>query len=249
MKALSPKARKAIDITLTVVFIITLIFFILTFSIGLPIYCRFFYYWQIKTLKMEEATGWDYATIKAAYDDVLDYLLLANHPFGTGSLKWTADEAAHFADCKSLFTLNTCVLAISGAITLTLILLNRFKVIEIIKIKGHRPYLISAVVSVALPIVVGSLAAINFDRAFEIFHGIFFPGKTNWTFDPYTEEIINVMPEEFFMNCAIIIGVGLVAFSLALIIADVVLYFKERKNAETNTNENNLPPVDLTAAE
>ena len=96
------RGKKAVDITLTVVFAVVLTLFILTFAIGLPIYCRFFYYIQIKTLKMEEATGWSYQTIKAAYDDVLDYLLLANHPFGTGELKWTESEAAHFADCKAL---------------------------------------------------------------------------------------------------------------------------------------------------
>ncbi len=84
--------------SLTVIFIISLTLFILTFSIGLPIYSRFFYYIQIKTLKMEETTGWSYSTIKAAYDDVSNYLTLPNRPFGTGELKWTAAEAAPFAD-------------------------------------------------------------------------------------------------------------------------------------------------------
>lgn len=231
---------KPLNIALTVLFIIALALFILTFSIGLPIYCRFFYYIQIKTLKMEEATGWSYDTIKTAYDEVLNYLTLPGHAFGTGELLWTESEAAHFADCKVLFNLNLSVLIISGAITLTLILLNRFKVIELARIRGRRAYLVSAAVAIALPVIIGSLAAIDFERAFEIFHGIFFPGKTNWTFDPRTEQIIEVMPEEFFMNCAIIIGVGLIAFSLALIIADVVLTAKDKKRekAEKDANGN-----------
>ncbi len=211
----------------------------LTFSIGLPIYCRFFYYIQIKTLKMEEATGWSYDTIKAAYDDVLNYLTLPNRPFGTGELKWTAEEAAHFADCKTLFNLNLAVMIISGAASLALVLLNRFKVITLCRPFGHRAYLLSAVIAVALPVIIGCLAAIDFEKAFLIFHKIFFPGKSNWTFNPATEQIINVMPQEFFMNCAIIIGVGLVAFSAALIIADLVLTKKDR--AESNSNENNAP--------
>ena len=112
--------------------------------------------------------------------------------------------------------------------------------IELARIRGHRAYLVSAAVAIALPVIIGSLAAIDFERAFEIFHGIFFPGKTNWTFDPRTEQIIEVMPEEFFMNCAIIIGVGLIAFSLALIIADVVLTAKDKKRekAEKDANGN-----------
>lgn len=233
--------KKPVKITLTVVFAVALVLFMLTFSIGLPIYCRFFYYLQIKTLGMEEATGYSYATIKAAYDDVLNYLTLPNRPFGTGELLWTESEAAHFADCKALFNLNLAVLIVSGAVTLALVLLEKFKVIELCRPFGHRAYLISAVVSVALPVVIGALAAINFDKAFVIFHSIFFPGKDNWTFDPRTEQIINVMPEQFFMNCAIIIGVGLVAFAAALIIADAVLTKKERARAraeENNTEQN-----------
>lgn len=204
----------------------------LTFSIGLPIYCRFFYYIQIKSLKMEEATGYDYATIKAAYDDVLNYLTLPNRPFGTGELAWTPEEAAHFADCRVLFNLNLAGMLVSGAITLALVLLNRFKVITLIRPMGHRAYLLSAIIAVVLPIVIGLLAAIDFDKAFLVFHKIFFPGKDNWTFNPATEEIIKVMPQEFFMNCAIIIGVGLVAFSAALITADLILYKKEIKREE-----------------
>ena len=51
----------------------------------------------------------------------------------------------------------------------------------------------------------GAFAASDFDRAFTVFHKIFFPGKTNWVFDPRTGQIILVMPEEFFRNCAILI--------------------------------------------
>ena len=226
---ITPKAKNGIDIAVSVIFGVALVLFMLTFCIGLPIYCRFFYYIQIKTLKLEAATGWDYKTIKAAYDDVLNYLTLPNRSFGTGSLKWTESEALHFADCKRLFNLNLAVMIVSGAIGLAAILLNRFKVISLKRPFGHGVYLISAIVAVALPVVIGLLACINFDEAFRIFHTVFFPGKENWYFNPETEQIIEVMPEEFFMNCAIIIGVGLIAFASALIAADLILTAKRKK--------------------
>lgn len=234
---MNSKTKKAIDITLTVVFIVVLVIFILTFSIGLPIYCRFFYYIQIKTLNLpEEAASYgikaDYNDIKTAYDGILNFCTLPNQPFKSGIFKMSESGISHFADCKVLFDLNLAGMIVSGAIALTLILLDRFKVIELVRIKGHRAYLLSAVVALALPIVIGALAAIDFDKAFEIFHGIFFPGKTNWTFDPYYDQIITVMPEEFFMNCAIIIGVGLIVFSTALIAVDLVLWRKEKNTAE-----------------
>ena len=233
------KSKKAIDITLTVVFIVMLVVFILTFSIGLPIYCRFFYYIQIKTLNLPEAAASygikaDYNDIKTAYDQILNFCTLPNQPFKSGIFNMSESGKSHFADCKVLFDLNLAGMIVSGAIALTLILLNRFKVIKLVRIKGHRAYLISAIVALALPLVIGALAAIDFDKAFEIFHGIFFPGKTNWTFDPYYDQIITVMPQEFFMNCAIIIGVGLIVFSTALIAADLVLWRKEKNTDEKN---------------
>lgn len=241
---MSEKAKRILNICLTVLFCVSLALFMLTFSIGLPIYCRFFYYIQIKTLKMEETTGFDYGVIKAAYDDVLNYLTLPNRPFGTGELKWTESEAAHFADCKVLFNLNLAVMIVGGVISLALVILNKLKIITLCKPFGRRAYLISAVGAVALPVVIGALAAINFDKAFEIFHRIFFPGKDNWTFDPRTEEIINVMPEQFFMNCAVIIGVGLIAFAAALIIVDVVITGREKRAAKAEISNENIAPAD-----
>lgn len=231
------KGKRAINIAVTVIFGVALVLFMLTFSIGLPIYCRFFYYIQIKTLNMEEATGWDYQTIKSAYDEVLNFCTLPwVKNFSAGSLIFSEDGASHFADCKKLFNLNLAVMIVSGAVSLTVILLNRFKVITLKKPFGHHVYLISAIVAVALPVIIGLLACINFDETFKIFHKIFFPGKSNWYFDPETDQIIEVMPEEFFMNCAIIIGVGLIAFASALIAADLALTAKRKKLQKTANN-------------
>ena len=63
----------------------------------------------------------------------------------------------------------------------------------------------------------GALAATDFDRAFTVFHGIFFPGKDNWLFDPATDPVIVLLPEEFFRNCAIAIGVSLLGLCLLLL--------------------------------
>lgn len=233
------RKKRAIDITLTTVFIIALVLFMLTFSIGLPIYCRFFYYIQIKTLNLSDAAaanGIDagYADIKAAYDGILDFCTLPNRPFKSGIFDMSEEGISHFADCKKLFDLNLAGMIVSGAITLTLVLLNRFKVITLIRPMGHRAYLLSAIIALALPLIIGALAAIDFDKAFEIFHKIFFPGKENWTFNPVKDQIIVVMPQEFFMNCAIIIGVGLAVFAAALITADLLLWRKEKNTEEKN---------------
>ena len=62
--------------------------------------------------------------------------------------------------------------------------------------------------------LVGVLGALDFDRAFTAFHSIFFPGKTNWLFDPRTDQIILILPDTYFRNCAILALALLAAWAL-----------------------------------
>ena len=83
------------------------------------------------------------------------------------------------------------------------------------------PRFYSGVATLAGFATVGALAAIDFDEAFKIFHAIFFPGKDNWLFNPYTDEIITAMPQEFFMNCAILIVFSIFALSITFILTSL----------------------------
>lgn len=233
---MSSKLKRGLNIALTVVFVIALVLFMITFSIGVPIYCRFFYYLQINTLNLPQKTGWSYEVIKTAYDDILNFCTLPGFACKTGELKLSAAGAAHFADCKVLFSLNGWGIIVSGVIALALTLLNAFKVIKLCRPMGRGAWFLAAIIAVALPVIILLLVFIvGFDAAFEAFHAIFFPGKTNWLFSPTEDQIINVMPQEFFMNCAIIIAVTLCVFAAALIIFDV-LY--RRKKAVPCDKEN-----------
>lgn len=221
---------------LTALFIIALALLLITVSIGLPIYCRFLYYIQINTLNLCENTGWSYDVIKTAYDEVLDFCTLAwVTEFSAGALKFSESGAAHFADCKVLFNINLSVMICSAAAVLTLTVLHMCKIIKILKIKGRAAYFWAALAAVALPVVIALLVAIvGFDTAFIAFHSIFFPGKSNWQFNYKTDEIILCMPQEFFMNCVIIIAAGLAALAAGLILTDVILRRKEKyANRET----------------
>ena len=90
----------------SVFFGVALFLFIISFSIGLPIYCRFFYYAQINALSLPQQTGYSFEQIKEAYDQVLNYLTLPNQTFSTGVLKFNQSGAEHFKDCKILFDIN-----------------------------------------------------------------------------------------------------------------------------------------------
>ncbi len=201
----------------SVLFAVALFFFILTFSISLPIYCRPFYYAHIGALNLPEASGYSEQQIRAAYNEVLDYLTLPAREFSSGDMAFSSEGAAHFADCKVLFDLNVTVLICSGLILAILLVLKRTGRVDAFRIGRRSAAFYSAVSAVTLPIIIGALAAIDFDRAFTAFHGVFFPGKDNWLFDPAADEIINVLPQEFFMNCAILIGTSVLVMSIGII--------------------------------
>lgn len=214
----------------TVIFGVALFFFIITVSIAIPIYCRFIYYAEIKALNLESVTGYSYGTIKTAYDQVLNFLTLGA-PFGTGELAYSESGMAHFYDCKVLFDLNFWVMTVSGLICLTLGLCAKRNVVQLSS-RGKLPvYFYSALCAIVLPVVLGAVCAADFDAAFVTFHKIFFPGKTNWTFDPAVDEIIRILPQEFFMTCAIVIAAALLIIAGTLIAVAVIKTANEKKKS------------------
>ncbi|MBE7083463.1 MAG: TIGR01906 family membrane protein [Clostridiales bacterium] len=220
--------KKYFVLPFTILFAVAIFIFIITFSIGLPIYCRFFYYLQIEPLGIPKLTGYDYQTIKSSYDAVLDYLTLPSVPFSTGVFKYSESGASHFYDCKILFNLNAIALLISSAIIVIGLILDKTKKLTLLRAKGFHPAFYSAIGIFAFFIILIGLVSINFDTAFTVFHKIFFPGKDNWTFNPYVDEIINALPQQFFLNCAILIGTSIIVISLGII----VFCFFIRKNKQ-----------------
>ena len=195
-------------------------FCILTASIGLPIYIRPFYYAHIEALDLPGVSGFTADQIKQAYDQVLDYLTLPDREFGTGVMACSQAAQDHFLDCRILFDLNAGILLLSAAVIVILTVLSRTGRIGSLTLGGRKAAWWGGFCALGLPLVVGSLAALDFDRAFVIFHSIFFPGKDNWLFSWYNDQIIRVLPQQFFMNCAILIGVGILVFSAAVMLVN-----------------------------
>ena len=211
---------------LSVLFALALILLILTVSIGLPIYIRPFYYAHIEPMGLPEYTGFTAEEIRQSYAAVLDYLVLPGREFSTGVFAHSAEGAAHFADCKVLFDLNRNILLISAAVLAILALLRKLGKTGPYRLGKFSAARLAAILALILPLVIGALAATDFDRAFVIFHTLFFPGKTNWIFDWRTDPIILALPQDFFMHCALLIGGGLVVISLGILVFDT---FREKK--------------------
>lgn len=212
---------------LKILYTVLVFFLIFTVSIGLPIYLRPFYYAHINAMELPEISGHSYTEIKDAYDEVLNFLTLPGGDFSAGVMRFSPEGKAHFEDCKDLFMLNGAVLIIS-LIGVALMKIYRKRNGAECSFGKLRASSLSAICAITIPLLIGSLAATDFDRAFVIFHKIFFPGKDNWIFNPEADEIINVLPQDFFMNCAILIGAGLLVISASIIIFNIIKDRKQR---------------------
>lgn len=191
---------------LSILLIITLSLFAISAGIAAPILSRTFYKINVQALRLSETTEWSEDEILEAYDDVMNFLI-KDGPFGTGVLKWSESGKAHFTDVRGLFQLDLWIFGISACLLIFLLLFS-------IKIRPYRfaqrgPSFWAGASVLTAFIIIGGLGATDFDRAFTVFHHIFFPGKTNWLFDPAEDQIIQILPEAYFRNCAIL-AIGLI---------------------------------------
>ena len=193
---------------------------VLSGSIAAPLLCRPFYYAHIGPMGLE---GWGLTgeEIRTAYDEMMDFCLGKREDFSAGVLAFSRSGADHFADVRGLFLLDLRVLRLSVAGLALLLGWCLWGKVRPHRFRGRGPGFWAAVGLGVSFLAVGGLASLDFNRAFVIFHGIFFPGKSNWIFDWRTDPIILFLPQDFFRNCAVLILALLLAWCAALIAADL----------------------------
>lgn len=194
---------------------------LLTGAIAVPILCRSFYYAHIDALDLTERIGLSETEIRRAYDEMMDYCV-GGDTFSTGILPHSQEGASHFADVRGLFLLDLRLLAVSVGACVVLFVLTRLAKRRCAPILGRGPGFWAGAGLGGTFAVVGCLAALDFNQAFIIFHQLFFPGQDNWIFDPNTDPIIFILPQEFFRNCALLILGLLLVGCILMIVWDFV---------------------------
>lgn len=187
-------------------------------AIALPVLFRPFFYWHIGPLDLCDMVNLTTEQVKTAYNEMMDYCIGISQTFSAGQLPFSEEGASHFADVQKLFVLDLRVLAAASILLLTLLLWKGKKPVSLL---GHTPGFWGAIGLGVSFLMIGGLAALDFNRAFVIFHQLFFPGKDNWLFDSRKDPIINMLPAEFFRNCAILILVSILVTCSILVIYDL----------------------------
>ena len=136
-------------------------------------------------------------------------------------------EKVHMADCKALFdggfTIRKAAAVIFAALTFTLAVKKKFSLDRLIKY--------SAVVSgiiLAAALVIGILAAVDFNACFIVFHKLFFSNDL-WILDPAEDLVINILVEPFFADMALKTALYCAVVPLVFIITGAGLYMADKK--------------------
>ena len=203
---------------------------ILKLSIAIVILCRPFYYLHIKMLNLPEETGYTTQEIKTAYNEMLDYCIGVDDNFSTGILAYSEEGKDHFTDCRKLFILDFDLLIFSIIAISFGFAIKKIAQVEPYRFNNHSFWYYGATCLLIIFIVIALVGCIDFDKTFVIFHMLFFPGKTNWYFDPRYDQIINILPEAYFANCAL--AIVLIMFAICLFII-----FKEKKSLKKQSND------------
>lgn len=140
---------------------------------------------------------------------------------------FNAREIAHMEDVKVLFlgglALRRFCLALSAACLLILFLWKKKAAL----LSLPRSLYLGAGIFFGAAVLIAGIISTNFSKYFVVFHKIFFNNDL-WILDPATDLLINIVPEPFFMDTALRIGITFAA--LVLIFLGICLYFARQKN-------------------
>ena len=198
---------------------------IISLAIVLTLACKPLYYLDIHALHIPEATGYTISEIKSNYNAVIDYCLsFGNAPLEFPTFPMSEGGRIHFEEVKNIFNLFK-YMAIGGTLASTagILWMRRRHCYGYLKL--------TAILTVALPAFVGAAVALNWDRAFVTFHEIAF-NNDYWLFDPATDPVINILPDAYFLHCAVMILVLVILGSLSCAFACQKIKKKKRKTAE-----------------
>lgn len=193
--------------------------FWISFAVVVTLNFRSLYYWDIEHLDIEGISGYSEEVIRENYDVLIDY----NSMFYQGELEFPTFSMSesgriHFQEVKRLFSYFQYLLIVTFLICGPILLVNiRKRSFAFLKAAGA--------VTLVLPSLIAVFIAFNWDWVFVTFHKIAFRNDY-WIFDPKYDSVITILPDRFFMHCALLI-VLLVVLGAVLCLS--VGFFADRK--------------------
>lgn len=175
-----------------------LFLFIVSFSVTLTLNFKPLYYFDINHLQISEYSGYSVDEIRANYNAVIDY----NNFWGPKTLDFptlpmSETGRIHFEEVKDIFVAFEIICIITFILSILSIIYHG-------KQRSWKFLKYTSIITVAIPAIIAILIGLCWDKVFVIFHKIFF-NNDYWIFSPDTDPVINILPDTFFMHCAIMI--------------------------------------------
>ena len=164
---------------------------------------------------VERLTGWDTGLVYEVTSSIVGDLLrggdFAVRVGDTPAL--SVREQAHMRDVRGVF--QGFFVLVAGAIVILAWAFRRARAPEARAAAWRAVASGARGLGIAL-VVAGAFAVFAFDAAFEVFHRLFFSAGS-YTFDPRTDRLVQLFPDQFWSDTAIAFGV--VAVTVALLVA------------------------------
>ncbi|KOA21453.1 hypothetical protein CLHOM_01240 [Clostridium homopropionicum DSM 5847] len=198
---------------LKLIFVIAVILLIFILAVKFTFNFKPLYYFEIENSNIEEFSGLSESKIKENYNYVINYLNSGNEvEFNLPSLPFSDKGKIHFYEVKIIYKALDVILICSLAVIILCLLFNR----NFILLLRH-----ASILLLVIPITILIPFIINFDSSFTFFHKLFFRNDY-WLFDPNEDPVINILPQDFFFHCALLI-------LLIILISSLILRITTRK--------------------
>jgi integral membrane protein (TIGR01906 family) len=195
---------------------------VLAQSVFIPTFCMPFFRWQYDMRNVPETIGIEKDELMWVTSELLGYMR-GRRPdlniYATVNGQYRAffaeREIVHMVDVLELYNIGHVIRNAAFWMFLLLLLAMAFFKMPILEVLA----LCCREVMAGLLIITGILAGLiawRFDRAFEIFHLLFF-NNDYWILNPGEHLLIQMVPQGFFVHISIFVGLLLLLFSAAII--------------------------------
>lgn len=218
-----PYEGKPAKSKLNILFGVFFFFALVGLGLTLVLNVRPIYYLAIKMFDIDVTSGYPVDEIKLNFNALMDYCC----PFFTGPLQFptmpsSASATSHFAEVKVIFNIIYAVGFVSFLVITPVFIYKLYY-------REKNFFKTCAITTIVIPIILLLACIIDFDDLFILFHKVVF-SNDDWLFNPATDPIIKILPESYFMLCAIIIA----AIVIIGAIVAFIIYLKIGKTRKDN---------------
>lgn len=198
--------------------------FIIGVSVVGTLAFRPLYYADVKGLHIAETSGYSEEEIRENYDALIDYnMAWKDGELSFPTLPMSENGKTHFEEVKEIFDVFKYFALFGG-------ILGAAGIVFMAKKKEYRYLKMTAIISCGLPVILALLVAVSWEQVFVLFHKLFFRNDY-WIFDSTTDPVILLLPDEFFMHCALLIFGGIL-FGAAVCTAFYLIIRRKEKSTD-----------------